>query len=269
MDFAAVAVSVPNVRECGNTLYPPHGQNQNHGFSFWFQFPRFLPVSKEKVVLVSGKSGFSFWFQFCLREGVGVFLPPLKTHCWVHPPVFFVILGVALHFFGAPSFSPIHSPTTPHCSNPKTSWIVVMHCISCSHYTHSRLCRCGMTPLACDHDHDRGFDPAIRCTKVLRGNRFSMCLSTPQKRRRRGFHSSTGIVQKVLSQRCSAHFCRILDTFFDSLLTRFWNVPLFPIKQDPFWRIFDACLTHFWRISAAFLLWPTPFPRTPLGRYRL
>ena len=31
------------------------------------------------MVLVSGKSGFSFWFQFCLREGVGVFLPPL-TH---------------------------------------------------------------------------------------------------------------------------------------------------------------------------------------------
>ena len=37
----------------------------------------FLPASKEKVVLVSGKSGFGFWFQFCLREGVGVFLPPL------------------------------------------------------------------------------------------------------------------------------------------------------------------------------------------------
>ena len=31
------------------------------------------------MALVSGKSGFSFWFQFCLREGVGVFLPPLKT----------------------------------------------------------------------------------------------------------------------------------------------------------------------------------------------
>ena len=30
------------------------------------------------MVLVSGKSGFSFWFQFCLREGVGVFVPPLS-----------------------------------------------------------------------------------------------------------------------------------------------------------------------------------------------
>ena len=43
---------------------------------FDFSFP-FLPVSKENVFLVSGKSGFSFWFQFCLREGDGVFLPPL------------------------------------------------------------------------------------------------------------------------------------------------------------------------------------------------
>ena len=36
------------------------------------------------------------------------------------------------------------------------------------------------------------------------------------------------------------HFWRISDAF--------WNVPLFPIEQDPFWRIFDAFLTHFWRI---------------------
>ena len=64
------------LRECGNTLYPPHGQNQNHGFSFWFQFPFFCRLPRKKWVLVSGKSGFSFWFQFCLREGVGVFLPP-------------------------------------------------------------------------------------------------------------------------------------------------------------------------------------------------
>ena len=34
------------------------------------------------MVSVSGISGFSFWFQFCLREGVGVFLPPLAlTGC--------------------------------------------------------------------------------------------------------------------------------------------------------------------------------------------
>ena len=47
-----------------------------------------------------------------------------------------------------------------------------------------------------------------------------------------------GIVQQVFSpQRCSAHFRRILDAV--------WNVPLFPIRQDPFWRIFDAFLTHF------------------------
>ena len=38
------------------------------------------------MVLVSGKSGFSFGFQFCLREGVGVFLPPFINiggkSCW-------------------------------------------------------------------------------------------------------------------------------------------------------------------------------------------
>ena len=71
----------------------------------------------------------------------------------------------------------------------------------------------------------------------------------------------------VLPQRCSAHFGRI----FDAILTDFWrilDVPLFPIKQDPFWRIFDAFLTHFWRTSDAFWLLLTPFPKTPFGRYR-
>ena len=34
------------------------------------------------MVLVSGKSGFSYWFQFCLREGVGVFVPPLNSTKW-------------------------------------------------------------------------------------------------------------------------------------------------------------------------------------------
>ena len=36
------------LRECGNTLYPPHGQNQNHGFSFWFQFPFFCRSPRKK-----------------------------------------------------------------------------------------------------------------------------------------------------------------------------------------------------------------------------
>ena len=35
-------------RECGNTLYPPHGQNQNHGFSFRFQFPFFCRFPRKK-----------------------------------------------------------------------------------------------------------------------------------------------------------------------------------------------------------------------------
>ena len=43
---------------------------------FGFSFP-FLPVSKDEVVLVSGKSGFIFGFSFCPREGLGVRLPPL------------------------------------------------------------------------------------------------------------------------------------------------------------------------------------------------
>ena len=43
---------------CKNAFYPPHDQNQNHGFSFWFQFP-FSALLQGKVVLVSGK-----WFSF-------------------------------------------------------------------------------------------------------------------------------------------------------------------------------------------------------------
>ena len=64
---------------------------------------------------------------------------------------------------------------------------------------------------------------------------------------------------------------RIFDAFltqFWRISDAFWSVPLFPIKQDPFWRISDAFLTHFWRISDAFWLLPTPFPKTPFGRYR-
>ena len=34
-------------------------------------------------------------------------------------------------------------------------------------------------------------------------------------------------------------FCAYVTHF-----RRFWNVPLFPIKEDPFWRILDAFLTH-------------------------
>ena len=62
-----------NIRVCKkNAVYPSHGQNPNHGFSFWFQFPFSAGFQ--------GKSGFSFGekvvsvfaFSFCLREGVGV-----------------------------------------------------------------------------------------------------------------------------------------------------------------------------------------------------
>ena len=51
---------------CKNTLYPPHGQNQNRGFGFWFQFPFFLPVSlfpagfQRESGFNFRKSGFSF-----------------------------------------------------------------------------------------------------------------------------------------------------------------------------------------------------------------
>ena len=34
------------VRE--NTLYPPHDQNHNHGFSFWFQFPFFCRFPRKE-----------------------------------------------------------------------------------------------------------------------------------------------------------------------------------------------------------------------------
>ena len=64
--------SVMHFRECENTLYPPHGQNQNHGLVFG-SVSLFPPVSKENVALVLGKSGFSFWFQFLpKRRGWGI-----------------------------------------------------------------------------------------------------------------------------------------------------------------------------------------------------
>ena len=64
----------------------------------------------------------------------------------------------------------------------------------------------------------------------------------------------------VLPQRCSAHFWCI----FDANLTDFWrilDVPPFPIKQDPFWRISDAFLTHSGYCRRL-------FPKTPFGQYR-
>ena len=54
-------------------LYPGHGQNQNHGFNFWSQFSFFLPVCKEKVVLVSGKVVLVFGFSFAGEKGLGYF----------------------------------------------------------------------------------------------------------------------------------------------------------------------------------------------------
>ena len=64
----------------------------------------------------------------------------------------------------------------------------------------------------------------------------------------RGFRFLIGIVQKVFSPKG-------VPSIFDAFLTQtwrvsdaFWNVPLFPIKQDPIWRISDAFLTHFWRM---------------------
>ena len=70
------------IRECKNTLYPPHGQNQNHGFGFWPSVSLFLPVSREEVVLVSGEVVLVFGFSSCLREGVGVFSHPLIKPPW-------------------------------------------------------------------------------------------------------------------------------------------------------------------------------------------
>ena len=45
-----------------------------------------------------------------------------------------------------------------------------------------------------------------------------------------------GVLPQKGVPRILTHFWRISDAF--------WNVPLFPIKQDPFWRISDAFLTH-------------------------
>ena len=63
-----------------------------------------------------------------------------------------------------------------------------------------------------------------------------------------------GIVQKVFSPKG-------VPRIFDAFLTHFGTV-LFPNKTRPI-------LTHFWRISDAILLLPTPFPKTPFGRYRI
>ena len=60
---------------------------------------------------------------------------------------------------------------------------------------------------------------------------------------------------------------------FRAFLTHFWRIlersscPNNLLNKTHL--IFDAFLTHFWRISDAFLLWPTPFPKTPFGRCRL
>ena len=59
-----------------------------------------------------------------------------------------------------------------------------------------------------------------------------------------GSRPKVGIVQKVFSPKGVP---RIFDAFVKQIWRisdAFWNVPLFPIKQDPFWRIFDAFLTH-------------------------
>ena len=53
------------LRECENTLYPLHGQNRNHVvLVFGLSISLFLPVSKEKVVLVSEKVVLVFGFSF-------------------------------------------------------------------------------------------------------------------------------------------------------------------------------------------------------------
>ena len=58
-------------------FYPPHGQNQNHGFSFGFTF-HLLAGFHGKMVLILKKL-FQILVFFCQRKGVGVFLPPLNT----------------------------------------------------------------------------------------------------------------------------------------------------------------------------------------------
>ena len=53
------------------------------------------------------------------------------------------------------------------------------------------------------------------------------------------------VASSVSSKRCSPpKVFRTFLTQFWRISDAFWNVPLFPIKQDPFWRIFDAFLTH-------------------------
>ena len=67
-------------RASPNALYPGHGQNQNHGFSFLVSISLLLPLSKEKVALASGKSGFCFWFGKKWFLFLVSILP--KRRCW-------------------------------------------------------------------------------------------------------------------------------------------------------------------------------------------
>ena len=77
----------------------------------------------------------------------------------------------------------------------------------------------------------------------------------------------------VSSKRCShPKVFRALLTQFWRVSDAFWNVPLFPTKQDPFWRIFDAFLMHscycrrlFWK----HLLDDTDKLEPPFGNHRL
>ena len=59
--------------------YPTKGKPTKPWFEFLASVSLFLPVSKEEVGFNFRKSGFSFCFQLCLREGFGVFLPPLNN----------------------------------------------------------------------------------------------------------------------------------------------------------------------------------------------
>ena len=55
------------------TLYPPHAQYQNHGFSFWFQ-SAFSVGLQGKSGLSFARSPLSFWFQLLPnRRGWGIF----------------------------------------------------------------------------------------------------------------------------------------------------------------------------------------------------
>ena len=60
-------------RECKNTLYPPHCQNQNHGFNFWFWFPFFCRFPRKKWVLFREKWFYLGFQVFPQRRGWGVF----------------------------------------------------------------------------------------------------------------------------------------------------------------------------------------------------